>query len=324
LEVAARALESGEMAKAMVPTLLLKLPPLSADAMAKLVRHPTLKKSNPYHKPAHSPGGTGGQFTDADGATGGGIRPILVADRSGRANPKKLSPSAVAAGIEATPPVYKQEFVHEPEWISFNNTVAALPGITPTQQFVFSENFATEGGITPDDKVPSGHDPTVSGITDDTLRAAKKAGVPGLKGVSKPEDLNDKQRAAIYQYYYDHVLGRVGGRAALDAIRDKYTAAAIGDTLFRHGEGGGPQLVRGALKDVYHSIPEHERKQLGLGADLDLEEETGRLGPRSFDTLQKLVKGGYAQKFRDALADKRQEEKPRETKRNDNFRFKGK
>jgi hypothetical protein len=61
-----------------------------------------------------------------------------------------------------------------------------------------------------------------------------------------------------------------------------------------------------------------------LGDGLDLEEETGRLGPRSLDTLQKLVKGGYAQKFRDTLADKRQETKRRETERNDHFRFKGK
>jgi hypothetical protein len=45
LEVAARAVEAGDMAKAMIATLLLKLPPLSADTMAKLVRDPTLKKS---------------------------------------------------------------------------------------------------------------------------------------------------------------------------------------------------------------------------------------------------------------------------------------
>jgi hypothetical protein len=323
LDVAARALDAGEMAKAMIATVLLKLPPLSPKAMAKLARDPSLKKYNRYHRPAHSPDGTGGQFTDADGATGGGLKPIMVADRSGGASPKRLSPSAVAAGIESTPPVYKQDFVKQPEWISFNNAVAAVPGITATEQFVYSENFAAEGGTTPDDDVPSGHDPTVSGITDDTLRAAKKAGVPGLKGVRKPEDLNDKQRAAVYQYYYDHVLGRVGGKAALDAIGDKYTAAAVGDTLFRHGESGGADLVRGVLKDIYHSIPEDQRDQLGLDAGFEKEKETGRLGPRTLDTLQKLVRGGFAQKFRDTLADKR-EEKNHETERNDNFRFKGK
>jgi len=47
LEVAARALEAGDMAKAAVATVLLKLPPLSADAVAKLAREPTLKKYSP-------------------------------------------------------------------------------------------------------------------------------------------------------------------------------------------------------------------------------------------------------------------------------------
>src|SRR5215467_6271449 len=47
LDVAARALEVGDMAKAMVATVLLKLPPLSPEAMAKLARDPTLKKYSP-------------------------------------------------------------------------------------------------------------------------------------------------------------------------------------------------------------------------------------------------------------------------------------
>jgi hypothetical protein len=55
----------------MIATVLLKLPPLSPDSMAKLLRDPSLKKDNPYHKPAHSPDGTGGQFTTAEGATAG-------------------------------------------------------------------------------------------------------------------------------------------------------------------------------------------------------------------------------------------------------------
>lgn len=46
-----------------------------------------LGKYNSHHKPAGAPGGTGGQFTDADGARGGSDRPILAADRSGQAKP---------------------------------------------------------------------------------------------------------------------------------------------------------------------------------------------------------------------------------------------
>jgi hypothetical protein len=37
-------------------------------------------------------------------------------------------------------------------------------------------------------------------------------------------------------------LGRVGGRAALDIIGDKYAAAAIGDTLFNMEKVAAPSL----------------------------------------------------------------------------------
>jgi hypothetical protein len=47
LDVAARALEAGDMAKAAVATVLLKLPPLSAEAITKLAHEPTLKKYSP-------------------------------------------------------------------------------------------------------------------------------------------------------------------------------------------------------------------------------------------------------------------------------------
>jgi hypothetical protein len=43
----ARALEDGEVAKAMIAALLMKLPPLSASAMVKLASDSTLKKYSP-------------------------------------------------------------------------------------------------------------------------------------------------------------------------------------------------------------------------------------------------------------------------------------
>src|SRR5690242_9180726 len=47
LDVAARALEAGDLAKAGIATVLLKLPPLTANAFAKLAREPTLRKYSP-------------------------------------------------------------------------------------------------------------------------------------------------------------------------------------------------------------------------------------------------------------------------------------
>ena len=47
LDVAARALEAGDLAKAGIATVLLKLPALTAEAFAKLAREPTLRKYSP-------------------------------------------------------------------------------------------------------------------------------------------------------------------------------------------------------------------------------------------------------------------------------------
>jgi len=63
LEVAARALEADDLAKATVATVLMKLPPLSADAIAKLARDPTLKKYSP-----DQPRDERGRWTSGDGA----------------------------------------------------------------------------------------------------------------------------------------------------------------------------------------------------------------------------------------------------------------
>jgi hypothetical protein len=99
----ARALEVGGMAKAAVATALLKLPPLSAEAIAKLARDPTLKKYNPYHKPAHSPDGGGGRFTDADGAAGGAVRPVAAAPQGGKRKPAAPAQTPNAADAKAHP-----------------------------------------------------------------------------------------------------------------------------------------------------------------------------------------------------------------------------
>jgi hypothetical protein len=81
LEVAARALEADDLAKATVATVLMKLPPLSAEAMAKLARDPTLKKYSP-----DQPRDERGRWTsgDADGTADPGedatqARPVQVA-----------------------------------------------------------------------------------------------------------------------------------------------------------------------------------------------------------------------------------------------------
>jgi lysozyme len=80
LDVAARALEAGDMAKAAVATVLLKLPPLSAEAAAKLAREPTLKKyspDQPRDERGRWTGGGGAAEANADDAAS--TRPVQVA-----------------------------------------------------------------------------------------------------------------------------------------------------------------------------------------------------------------------------------------------------
>ena len=47
LDVAAGALEAGDLARAGIATVLLKLPPLTAEGFAKLAAEPTLRKYSP-------------------------------------------------------------------------------------------------------------------------------------------------------------------------------------------------------------------------------------------------------------------------------------
>jgi hypothetical protein len=81
LDVAARALEAGKLAKAGIATVLLKLPPLTAEAFAKLAQDPTLRKYSP-----DQPRDERGRWTSgpnapsvSDGGTSSITRPVQLA-----------------------------------------------------------------------------------------------------------------------------------------------------------------------------------------------------------------------------------------------------
>ncbi|HEV2548168.1 MAG TPA: hypothetical protein VGU20_12590 [Stellaceae bacterium] len=77
LHVAARALEAGDLAKAGIATVLLKLPPLTAEAFAKLAAEPPLKKYSP-----DQPRDERGRWTSEGGNANGGT--ATVGDRGAR------------------------------------------------------------------------------------------------------------------------------------------------------------------------------------------------------------------------------------------------
>jgi hypothetical protein len=105
LDVAARALEAGDIAKAAVATVLLKLPPLSPEAMAKLAHDPTLKKYNPDQPRVPKGQPDGGQWArenDGEAASSqfpGGGEGI---DGSTAAKPVRIAENNVGTGNDAT------------------------------------------------------------------------------------------------------------------------------------------------------------------------------------------------------------------------------
>lgn len=64
LDVAARALEAGDLAKAGIATVLLRLPPLTLETFAKLAAEPTLRKYSP-----DQPRDERGRWTSEEGNT---------------------------------------------------------------------------------------------------------------------------------------------------------------------------------------------------------------------------------------------------------------
>jgi hypothetical protein len=79
LDVAARALEAGDMAKAAIATVLLKLPLLSADAVAKLACDPTLKKYSPDQPRDERGRWTAGASGAVDASDETAAKPIQIA-----------------------------------------------------------------------------------------------------------------------------------------------------------------------------------------------------------------------------------------------------
>ncbi len=230
-----------------------------------------------------------------------------MADASGQ-----TATDAREVGPPASPPAYRSG-ISQQTWDEFNQAVADLPGITPTEQYVYAKIFAGEGG--------AGNDPNSSassGILRQALRDAQAANVPGLDGVANPRDLTIEQRTILYQFYTDRAFHTVGGGAALDTIPDPQTAAAVADTLFRHGNSGGAGIVQKSINDVIGGLPADERQRLGVSSvDLD-----GAMGPETFDTARKLDQSGYGPALRGKIADNRLKltKNPNEKSRFDDFR----
>lgn len=66
--------------------------------------------------------------------------------------------------------------------------------------------------------------------------------------------LTPKAVADIYHYDFNRRLHGVGGVSALEKLGNPYAAAALTDTLFRHGQADGAQIVLDAVNTTRRSL----------------------------------------------------------------------
>jgi hypothetical protein len=142
-------------------------------------------------------------------------------------------------------PAYKKDVVSDSTWRDWIGALAKA-GFSDTQRRVYQEIFAAEGGNTPDGE-------RVSGIGPKTIKdlIAKKA-LPRTMSDLNPSDLTADQKVTVYRAYLENAFRHVTGKnTALDRIGDDQAAAALADTLFRHGGGKpGNRIVQNAINDV--------------------------------------------------------------------------
>ncbi len=264
-------------------------------------------------------GGSGSGTGSPRSPSGGGIekpgtRPDPLAGKPPQADklpkPKAPRPPIPNYGNGRKP-------VSADHWNTIHDVLDKNPKTSDTKKHVYRNVWAAEGGLKKD---PSGS--AVAGILDKTLADAKKNPkfADRLKDIETPSDLKDHPELVpdIYDAYFDENLKEIGGSAGLDKVGNKYAAAAMGDTVFRHGRYGGAKILRNAVDDVLESQGKEPLKiDLSNGEELVVGEK---------------ILGGYSQLAKnpatlgpllDAVAEGRKKDKTEkgDLLRADYFRF---
>lgn len=132
------------------------------------------------------------------------------------------------------------------DWSAWQTTVGNLPNIRSGELRAYVEIFAAEGG-----RPIANNSPRNAGIGSETLSNLHTQGrlTAVAQGVP-PRNLSLPQIANVYRDYQDDALARAGGSKVLGTIGDDRVAAALADTLFRHGATGGGNLIRRAINSI--------------------------------------------------------------------------
>jgi len=227
---------------------------------------------------------------------------------SGRTGGQTISPGTTGPVIPV--PAYRKDVIggQGARWTDWSNATRSLPAVTPNEQRAYTEIYAAEGG---DEIDPSSG--AISGITPSTLDELIEKGF--IKGIAKgtpPTSIRLERRPEIYRAYFDFALNRAGGSSVLSRIPDADAAAALADTLFRHGRTGGARILQNAINTVNPGAvsvsgpagPETLRKFIGIASDPN---KVGRLLDAIGNERAKTVRGTSTERA--------------ELKRIDHFRF---
>ena len=226
-----------------------------------------------------------------------------------------LKPPVPQPGTQATPgqqalpadpippvPANKREiFQKKPhEWPRWHLSLDGLKddsgqkSLSKTERFIYGQIFAAEGGAVKDPASSAFGGVTDGALTDAQIRESS------LSRVTRSEDLTLEQLAVAYRGYFKEVLESYGGRAELNKLADQKTAATFSDTLFVHGRGLGPKLVKKGINKLMDTLTAEDKRRIGLRPLPDASPRTDTIY-----NLQRLDAVGLGPSVRDAITNER-------------------
>ncbi|MCZ6482093.1 MAG: hypothetical protein O6757_02440 [Alphaproteobacteria bacterium] len=118
--------------------------------------------------------------------------------------------------------------------------------------------------------------------------------------MKRSQDLTTEQLAVAYRGYFKEVLESYGGRAEVNKLADQKTAATFSDTLFMHGRGLGPKLVKKGINKLMDTLTAEDKRRIGLRPLPDASPRTDTM-----HNLQRLDAVGLGPDVRDAITEQR-------------------
>ncbi len=214
----------------------------------------------------------------------------------------QATPGQPVSPADPIPPVpaYRNLVVLPPEWRNWHLALDGLKddrgqkSLSKVERFTYEQIYVAEGGAKKNTKSTA-----YGGITD---RALKEAQIhePSLRRVTRSQDLTTEQLATAYRGYFKEVLESYGGREELNKLADPKTAATFSDTLFLHGRGLGPTLVKRGINKLMDTLTAEDKRKIGLRPLPDASDR-----PDTIHNLQRLDAVGLGPAVRDAITEER-------------------